>query len=273
MTRCRQVLRFIVGLAMLVAGVAVLGPLAADMLACGTTALPTAELPSVRGLPPHAIGHAIPDSRVQRTLSSGPDSYEVDRGERAGMTARPTPVKQVYEPPVPPAPLSPETAILNRSTPSLDTMYRSTLAVPPPPLLDAHGPPPLAPGWHARTTVNRPQKAPAHSSAVPATYRVQDGDDLTSLAIRLYGQPAAAAAILAANADRITDPRILPIGITLRLPPPWTITAGQTPGRSPAVEPAPGMDRGPVASPSSLQRQSAPFIQPWLDQPHAGAGQ
>jgi phage tail protein X len=100
---------------------------------------------------------------------------------------------------------------------------------------------------------------------VPETYAVRDGDDLTSLAIRFYGHPAAAAAIVAANRDRITDPDILPIGFRLRLPPPWTISAGRTAEESRAIEPGPGIERSPAAQPAGFSPQPTPANQPWLD--------
>ena len=72
---------------------------------------------------------------------------------------------------------------------------------------------------------------------VPATYRVRDGDDLGTIAGRFYGQPAAAAAIWAANRTTIPDPTLLPIGAELTLPPPWAVS-GPRHAPSGTIEPA-----------------------------------
>ncbi len=113
-------------------------------------------------------------------------------------------------PPLPPA--------LSGRPPGLDPMYRSTVELPPPPLLDAHSPPPLS-AVRSRADV-RPRGGEVQASAgVPRQYVVQDGDDLTGIAIRFYGNPAAAEAIWSANRDRLTDPKLLPIGLALQLPP------------------------------------------------------
>lgn len=102
-------------------------------------------------------------------------------------------------------------------------------------------------------------------AAVPATYAVRDGDDLTSLAIRFYGHPAAAGAILAANRDHLATPDILPIGLRLRLPPPWAVTAGRTAAESRAIEPGAGIDRSTTVVPTGVQAKPAGTGQPWLD--------
>ncbi len=141
-----------------------------------------------------------------------------------GWTADPTPPAAVprvdYVPPPPPGPLPPVEAGLVAPSPPLASNYRTTLAAPPPPLLDGQRPPPLAVGWAARgsgpaVTVRQPP-------AVPSTgrYRVRDGDDLTSIALRFYGTSAVARAIWEANRERLPDPGLLPIGLELRLPPP-----------------------------------------------------
>ncbi|MBL6711782.1 MAG: hypothetical protein ISQ07_00175 [Pirellulales bacterium] len=126
--------------------------------------------------------------------------------------------------------------------PPLEAAYRSALDLPPPPLLDAHAPPPLAggstwrqsqpraslashqgqsqmatPGSDLATTAGLPISS---SSQVVASYVVQDGDDLTSIATRFYGHPAAARMVFEANRDRLPSADVLPIGLTLQLPPP-----------------------------------------------------
>ena len=65
---------------------------------------------------------------------------------------------------------------------------------------------------------------------------VRDGDDLTTIAVRVYGHPGAAGAIIAANRDRITDPALLPVGVPLRLPPSWN-PAGDAGATPPVIAP------------------------------------
>ena len=64
-------------------------------------------------------------------------------------------------------------------------------------------------------------------AVMPVAVTVRDGDDLTSIALRVYGHPGAAAAIWAANRDRLPDPSLLPIGLELRMPPSWTVPAAR----------------------------------------------
>jgi phage tail protein X len=265
MTRCIQAMRFVIGLAMLVGGVAVLAPLVGDVLCQPGPAADADHGPPPRDLPPLATSHAIPDPRLDSAAITVPhhEGPGADHGAAAPPAAAPP--AAAYQPPTPPPSLPPQPAALVRSAPPLGETYRSTLAVPPPPLLDAHGPPPLAPGWTTRSSQRPISQAQAASASVPATYAVRDGDDLTSLAIRFYGHPAAAAALLAANRDHITDPDILPIGVRLRLPPPWTITAGRTAAESRAIEPGPGIDRSPAAQPTGFTPRPTQATQPWLD--------
>ena len=265
MTRCLQALRFVIGLAMLVGGVAVLAPLAGDVFSLRDHAAGPREGEAAASLAPLAIGHAIPDPWPTSTLQPEPLHWGRTAEGGLGGSSPALPPAPVYQPPAPPAPLPAQPAAGVRPTPPLSPTYRSTLAVPPPPLLDAHAPPPLAPGWTSRNPHRSMPPPAAAMPAVPATYAVRDGDDLTSLAVRFYGHPAAAAAIVAANRDRLTDPNILPIGVRLRLPPPWTITAGRTAAESRAIEPGPGIERGPTAQPAGFSPRPTPSTQPWLD--------
>lgn len=249
---------------MLVGGVAVLAPLAADFLAAQGPASSDACGDSCQALPQVSIGHAIPDPRAVEPLPSSTHvwPHEADGG---GLQDGRPPAAAGYQPPVPPASLPPQPAMMARPAPPLGQTYRSTLAIPPPPLLDAHGPPPLAPGWTNRDPRQTPRQATSSLPAVPATYAVQDGDDLTSLAIRFYGHPAAAGALFAANHDRLATPDILPIGLRLRLPPPWAVTAGRAAAESRAIEPGPGIDRSPAVVPTGMRAKPMATGQPWLD--------
>ena len=162
---------------------------------------------------------------------------------------------------------------LTLAPPSVGPTYRSTLDVPPPPLLDVDAASPLATAvgplasaadfrpvaaagtgairtvsavpaasdvrqaWHASAGVSTGDVQPAGGDS-GSTYVVRDGDDLTGIASRLYGHPGAAEAIWNANRDRLSDPALLPIGLPLRLPAQWS-PATVRPAAGPAtVEPA-----------------------------------
>ena len=116
--------------------------------------------------------------------------------------------------------------IFSPAAPALDGTYRSTVEIPPPPLLDFHAPPPLSAGWSAHDVAKPVAHSPARlPESSPADYVVRDGDDLTQIALKVYGHAGAATAIWAANRDRIADPQLLPIGLALRLPPSWMLPA------------------------------------------------
>lgn len=125
--------------------------------------------------------------------------------------------------------------------PMLGGVYRSALDLPPPPLLDAEAPPPLAgsswPAGPAGGAGGPVAAVTTHAPPPAATYVVRDGDDLTAIAVRLYGHPAAAERLWEANRDRLTSPQLLPIGVSLRVPGDWP--RGRAPkGRSGWIEPA-----------------------------------
>lgn len=166
-------------------------------------------------------------------------------------------------------------ADLTLAPPPVAPSYRSTLDIPPPPLLDVDAASPLvaagvpagqgiAPSdivpvtaagairtvsatpvtassavrqaWHASSAPAAGDSSPTNAVAT-ATYVVRDGDDLTNIASRLYGHPGAAEAIWNANRDRLADPAVLPIGLSLRLPAQWA-PATVRPASAPAtVEP------------------------------------
>jgi len=250
-------LRFAVGLAMVTAGIVAAAPYAADLAAAHgrmRTVIPAPETAAWvreatlargngRSGPEHAGNAEFPtpsgDLPHWPALepSGEPDNHSPPLVPRAD-----------YRPPEPPAMLPPVTADLARATPALAAAYRSTLDVPPPPLLDADAPPPLAVAWSASQAGVR-----AGSGRPPAemsTYLVRDGDDLTGIAMKLYGHAGGAEAIWAVNRDRLADPNLLPIGLELRIPPAWSVPAVQPnaaagqmiePGRRPGrVRVAPG---------------------------------
>lgn len=231
-------LRFIAGMAMLVGGVAIMAPIAVDAFSDRSASAfgPVAPVAAETAMRPGGINHSIPDPRPHDSSATTNQAMTMDPA--APATGGGFPERLPYVPPLPPPPL-PAAGVV-REAPDLTATYRSTVAVPPPPLLDVNGPPPVAPGWSTRG--QRPVSSAATSGlpAVPPTYAVRDGDDLTMLAIRFYGHAGAAAAILAANRDRLTDPAILPIGLSLRMPPPWTV-GGAVAGTGPLeIQPGPG---------------------------------
>lgn len=239
MGRLMVVVRLMVGAAMVAAGVSLVMPFGRLVMA-GLAA--AGHVPAVA-----AFGAAPP--LVQPSLSPPPaDQAVVATAPQATWmvpeAALPPAVelRGDYAPPPPPDRLPPVPASLGSEGPGMNGAYRSTLAVPPPPLLDVHAPPPsMMVAESQRPPASMPGMMPA-DVAPPATYVIRDGDDLTAISVRFYGHPAAAAAVWDANRDVIPDPALLPIGATLRMPPPWSISglpraAGADAGRS--IEPPP----------------------------------
>lgn len=268
MSQIMHTLRFFVGMAMLAGGAVLAQPFASAVLAARQTGSPTAAVAKPEpqaGFPAMMIGaggHAIPDSRRPTMPSASaeveagihpfqPPSAVAARGE--APTGTPVP---------PPARLPSPGLQFSQAAPALEGTYRSTVDIPPPPLLDGHAPPPLAVGWSVHD-VDRPSVAsPAiQPSAVPADYVVRDGDDLTGIALKVYGHAGAATAIWAANRDRLADPQLLPIGLSLRLPPSWTLPAAHTAQEAAAglaIEPSLADGKGSDGGSADAGPQNAP---------------
>lgn len=259
MSKLERSIRFIVGLALVVTGVSVAAPFALELaaanarlqaspVAAGVPAPPAAfETPH---MPSGYATHAIPDQRLGGWEHQ--PEVVVDVPPLPGAAALPTDamLPAAYAPPPPPAPLPPVATDISRSTPQFATAYRSTLDVPPPPLLDADSPPPLAVAWSANDAARPGRAGPASAAPPPAAssvYVVRDGDDLTGIATRIYGNPAAADVIWSVNRDRLTDPSLLPIGMELRIPPAWSVPTA----RSSAAAGAPLIE--PVRRPGSVR--------------------
>lgn len=164
------------------------------------------------------------------------------------------PLQSDYQPPSPPAPLPSTPPALSAAGPDLGSHYRTTLAVPPPPLIDGQRPPPVALGWAPRNgdALVRPMVAPATSR-----YRIRDGDDLTAIAIRFYGTPAAAGAIWEANRGVLRNPGVLPIGADIVLPPADAVDPASA-ARRRSIEP-------PLAAPAAVPTASPVGNPAWLD--------
>jgi phage tail protein X len=87
-----------------------------------------------------------------------------------------------------------------------------------------------------------------------SVYRVRDGDDLTGIANRFYGTPAAAGPIWNANRGRLADPEVLPIGVEIVLPPLAAVGPDGDRRLEPAATVRPDLPSPPTATDSS----------PWL---------
>ena len=277
MWRIVAAFRFLVGLTLVAAGATLAGPTIAALVrevarhqqaAPAVAAAPgAAGAMQTPGVPPPVAPPLAMQTPVEWPAFEPP----VGPGPAA-------PLNPHYQPPQPPARLPPVTAELAGFAPEVSAAYRSTFAAPPPPLLDAHRPPPLAAGWTAHE-VAPPPVAQMPAAVVPQTYVIRDGDDLTGIATRLYGHASAATVIWTVNRDTLPDPNVLPIGAAIRLPPAWTVQAAWSgdpraiepraagdAAAMPAVAPAAsttaqpvgwltGGDRAPAASPTPVAPQ------------------
>ncbi|RLS81542.1 MAG: LysM peptidoglycan-binding domain-containing protein [Planctomycetota bacterium] len=307
-----RTVRFLTGLVMVVTGVSLAAPMATRLVeahrgaangvesepqsaSAGPAAWAGAGPVSAPG-PARAGGYCIPDARS--AVVGAPDGAAPQ--EAVGL---PLPADDLhapsagYQPPPPPDVLPASPTDLTLAPPAFNSTYRSTLDVPPPPLLDVSAPAPLAVstptrdgqtmlamgqmsgGGMIRTVSAEIHPVPLDTSfspgagsvpvaitpaasAAPSQYTIRDGDDLTSIATRLYGHPGAAEAIWSANRDRLADPAVLPIGLSLRIPPTWVPPAvrqrGLAGGGAP-IEPASRPARVRVAPGESLESLAERF--------------
>ena len=227
-----RTLRLVLGLGMVAAGTALAAPAGVQFhawwQASSRPSLPPA--PTVV-LPPSAAGAmaSVPQPHDPFPASPSPSQSMAELNRDYVLPPAPAPLPPIAAPPPP-------------AGADLATAYRSTLEVPPPPLLDGQQPPPLAADWGAERQPHRTMHRSAPVTQQPAAvYVIRDGDDLTGIATRFYGNTAAAAVIWQANRGLLRDPGILPIGATILLPDP-NLVAGLTQigPRSPSIEPASG---------------------------------
>ena len=291
--------RFLTGLMMVVTGVSLAAPMATRLVEAqlgGVSGVAVASAPASSPAGPAAWAGAGPVSAVGPAGAGGyciPDTRSAvaegsDLATPQEAVSLPLPADELqapsagYSPPPPPNVLPASPADLSLVPPAFNSTYRSTLDVPPPPLLDVAAPAPLAVSTPARdgvtTLAGGPMpgagvihtvsaeipSAPAFTapSAAPSTYTIRDGDDLTSIATRLYGHPGAAEAIWLANRDRLTDPAVLPIGLSLRIPPTWVPPAARQRGLAGAgapIEPASRPARVRVGPGESLESLAERF--------------
>lgn len=304
-----RTVRFLTGLVMVVTGVSMAAPMVTRLVEAHIAAPQGADPDGAVAAAPLAAavwagvgpsagasgvgGYCIPDPRSATPAHAAPPVLP-DAAGGTSPTPDPSAPSAAYQPPPPPDLLPALPADLSLAPPSFDATYRSTLDVPPPPLLDVAAPAPLAVSTtaperpaplagpmggsgaiHTVSATVAPGGAVASpsqavfsvpvgvaSSAPPSTYTIRDGDDLTSIASRLYGHPGAAEAIWSANRDRLTDPAVLPIGLALRVPPTWVPPAARDrgPGGEPApIEPARRPARVRVAPGESLETLAQRF--------------
>jgi nucleoid-associated protein YgaU len=257
-----RLVRYAIGLALVVAGAVAAGPYASSVAAAysrerGVVPPPetAAWVQQAANAAPQPGGfHLVPPPQPE--MMQAPSAWhdasapQVPPEEPWAAPSAPFVPRSDYRPPPPPAALPPVAADLARPAPPIDSAYRSTLDTPPPPLLDADAPPPLAVAWTANGAAPRSRATPAMPAGDTSTYVVRDGDDLTGIALKVYGHAGGAQAIWSVNRDRLSDPNVLPIGLELRVPPAWSVPAVQNPtgvgqviepGRRPAkVRVAPG---------------------------------
>lgn len=249
MSRLVGAVRFVIGAAMLAGGVSLALPFGRLVVAGLASAGHAPAVPALGAAPP--VGQAPADVPPPAPASpAAPQAWMVPDA------ALPPPVelRGDYAPPPPPGRLPAVPASLGAEGPGMNGTYRSTLAVPPPPLLDSQAPPPAISGAEQPRSPAMMPGMMVGGAAPPAAYAIRDGDDLTGISVRFYGHPAAAAAVWEANRDVIPDPTLLPIGATLRMPPPWSIPglpgAAAEAGR--VIEPPPSSaGPRPLAAPST----------------------
>jgi nucleoid-associated protein YgaU len=266
MRRLASGIRSILGLAMVAAGVSLavpLGRLAVEGWASMPTAGATTMAPAVAM--PESPSPAMPGTAEQASMPPAPREWMMPEDQLSPAA----PPRTDYAPPPAPDRLPQVAPALTAEGPGMNATYRSTLAVPPPPLLDAQSPPPAVASWAAPEPVRPAPLPPVVQHDAPPTYVVRDGDDLTAIATRFYGHPGAAGSVWAANRDVIPDPNLLPIGAELRLPPPWSVegvpTASHGVGRS--IEPP----RTVAAPPQPVPQPVASPSSGWLDPRQPGA--
>jgi nucleoid-associated protein YgaU len=299
MTRLILALRMLVGLSMVAGGVVLATPLTSRLVAAAAAArasstlaapatLPAAGLPAA-GLDPSGLQLAdappAPPVAVAQNQEPPVDFPEgvppVDSTVYGQPPApEPPPLQQAYRPPPPPPALGSAAQEFALPQPGMPDLYRAAHGAPPPPLLDGPRPeggrgfgpglgdPALDSAWSisARSIGPASPQLPPAVDGPRSTYRVRDGDDLSGIAARLYGHPAAAAAIWEANRDRLVDPGLLPIGLELRLPAPWEIDLHSA--SAAAIEPR---RAAAAAAGSSEPNRPAVAAAPWLGNSGAAA--
>ncbi len=276
MTSLVQFFRFLVGLGMVIAGGVVAAPLISSILSAATSGpVPSGQ---VRGAaqgrtsqsPIHAF--TVPGSVP---IETDPVQYTYD--SVGSSLSPPNGISLLPKAPIGLPERMPKQT-LGATPPDLYGAYRTTVEMPPPPLLD--GSQDVAKYRMDRTTESSKGPRRQVPDSIPETYRVRDGDDLTGIATRLYGHPRAATALWQVNANRLSSPEVLPIGFEMVVPPAWRVFGkSAADGDAYRIEPveSPRMEvpRGASVHATSMQsnslvKQNNPSLNqgpgnPWLE--------
>lgn len=277
-----RLVRYAVGLALVVAGTVAAGPYVANVVAAYGRARGVQPPPETAAWVQQAATAAGQPGGFSSASPAQPQTIQPSAAWQEASVPQLPPddpwaapsvpfvPRSDYRPPPPPPALPAVAADLARPAPPIDAAYRSALDTPPPPLLDADSPPPLAVAWSANGALPKSRPMPAMPAGDTSTYVVRDGDDLTGIALRVYGHAGGAQAIWSVNRDRLADPDVLPIGLELRVPPAWSVPAVQRhsgagqviePGRRPAnVRVAPGETLETLAQRFYGDRSMAPRL-------------
>ena len=275
MTSLVQIFRFLFGLGMVVAGGFVAAPFISSVLSsaahdAATQNGPQQTNPAGRDKTSQSIPNffAVPvknpeGTRVIRQIAD-PSASGLSQLEDSSLPSQPHSV----------APERMPRRTLGNAPPGLYGAYRTTVEMPPPPLLDG----PHTAALHRSQLTKERNIGPRRRipDAIPERYRVQDGDDLTGIATRLYGHPQAASALWQVNADRLSNPEVLPIGFEMIVPPAWRVFGnGSAFEDSQQIEPSnttgaqvPVQTTSmPNGSSSQRSGSSEPAGGPWLGSP------
>ena len=279
MSSILQVFRFVIGLGLVVAGCLLAAPFVSEII---KSAQPPQEVWSKNGpvngngsvQPNHSAGvFTVPGMVVAPAALSAGASHPSRQSPRLIPFVAEPESKSSMKPTICPDPM-PQTPKANRP-PGLIMAYRSTVEVPPPPLLDAMMTPPARLASSGHRVVGEPMR-PIPGS-IPNHYRIKDGDDLTGIATQLYGHPRGATVLWQANADRLDNPALLPIGMSLDVPPAWEVFGADqvAAGRGQQIEPVSSVV--PVGTAMLKERseggetieQPVSSLTPWLGHPPA----
>lgn len=262
MTSLVQVFRFLVGLGMVIAGGFVAAPLISSVLSALTSGpVPPGQVRrTFQGSTSESARHAftVPGS-VSGSVSgeTGPVQYAYDS---LGSSLSPLKGTSISSKVPTEFPERMPKHSLGNAPPDLYGAYRTTVEMPPPPLLDGSQ---EVSKYRMEQTTGKSGGPRRHvPNSIPETYRVQDGDDLTGIATRLYGHPRAATALWQVNANRLSSPEVLPIGFEMVVPPAWRVFGKSSahgdayriePVESPRIE-------VPMASVHATSMQSDSFV-------------
>ena len=119
------------------------------------------------------------------------------------------PTAEVPPPPTPTPILSPPPDAVPRGTPVVTPTPRPTAKAPE--AAGKHYPPKLPENWAA-------EEPAAETAARPATYTVQSGDCLWTIAEAFYGSGASWRSLWERNRETVEDPGLVLVGQVLRLP-------------------------------------------------------